>query len=375
MPFTDVIDNYSNGASGTITDVNGDQVGYTVSGTSPTTDWNGLDGGARVNADGSQAFTVTFDQPVIGAAIQMSGSDANEIYYIEIDGVTVNLQSLIDNGEATFTQSGAATHEIGADGSINGGHYSDGSIAELVFNIPVNSLGVYGTNGNSGNWDYFEVGIDATAFDIVCFSHGTMLSTPSGPRRIQDLTAGDLVLTARNGAQPIAWIGASTFTAAQHAACCHLRPVVISAGALGQGLPQRDLRISRQHRMVISSKIAARMFGTTDVMVPAIKLTQLPGIYLDDTCDGVTYFHILLENHDVIFAEGAPTESLFLGEQALRTLSPRNRAEIQQALTALGHHESHSQPCLSILPGKRQKRLIERHHKNRQPLLVSSSLT
>jgi len=365
MPFTDVIDDYSNGASGTLTDVNGAQVGYTVTGTSPNTNWQGLTGGARVNANGTQSFTVTFDAPVVGASMQISGSDSNEIYYIEVDGVTVNLQTLIDNGDATFTQSGAATHQIGADGSIAGGHYSDGSIAELVFHIPVTSLGAYGTNGNSGNWDYFEVGIDATAFDVVCFAGGTRLETPQGLRAVEEIAVGDLLVTADQAPQRVVWIGSRRVSEVEMAAVRKLRPVRISAGALGDGVPQRDLLVSRQHRMVVSSKIANRMFGTASVMVPAIKLVEMPGIFEDAACTSVEYFHVLLDNHAVIFAEGAPTESLLCGDMALRTLSQAARAEIAQIFPNQG-------PTASAMPipsRNAQSTLIRRHCKNGQALV------
>ncbi|MEM6310889.1 MAG: Hint domain-containing protein [Pseudomonadota bacterium] len=369
MPFTDVINNYTNGATGTLTDVNGDPVGYTVSGTSPNTNWNGLTGGARVNANQTQSFTVTFDDPVVGAVIQMSGSDANEIYYVEVDGVTVDLQDLIDNGDVVFNQSGASTHQIGTDGSIFGGHYSDGSIAELTFLIPVTSLGAYGTNGNSGNWDYFEVGIDSTIFDVVCFTQGTQIDTPLGRIAIEKLSVGDLVTTAHHGPQPVRWIGTRMIPSQQLTSAPKLRPVRIMQGALGDGHPKRDLRVSRQHRLVVSSRIAHRMFDTRDVMIPAIKLTSLPGIFVDRADDPVCYVHLLFDRHEVIFSEGCPSESLFLGPGACSALSPDARAEIETLFPGLLAQHQESQPILPVPTGKLQKKLVQRHIKNNQPIL------
>ncbi|MEL6572262.1 MAG: Hint domain-containing protein [Pseudomonadota bacterium] len=369
MPFTDVINNYTNGASGTLTDVNGDSVGYTVSGNSTNVNWHDLDLGARVNANQTQTFTVTFDDRVIGAAMQISGSDSNEIYYVEVDGVTVNLQTLIDDGSVTYTLSGAATHTIGSDGSIAGGHHTDGSIAELVFNIPVTSLGAYGTNGNSGNWDYFEVGIDSTLFNVVCFAQGTMIRTVDGDRPIETLNPGDRVETLTHGPQEVTWIGVRHVAPVELNAVPKLRPIRIAAGSLGQGLPVRDLFVSRQHRMVISSKIANRMFGTKEVMVPACKLTQLPGIATDEAAQEVTYFHLLLKHHEAIFAEGAPSESLFAGYGARTMLSPAAIDEIVTIFPEFAEPGFVPQSALPIPPGRQQKQLIARHLKNDQAVL------
>ncbi len=365
MPFTDVINDYSNGATGTLTDINGYQVGYTVTGTSPTLDWNDLEDGARVNANGTQQFEVTFDNPVVGAAVQMSGSDSNEIYFIVIDGVTVDLNTLIANGDVTFTQSGAATHQIDADGSIFGGTYQDGSIAELVFNIPVTSIGVFGTNGNSGNWDYFEVGIDNTLFDIVCFAQGTHIETQHGKRAVEGLRIGDRVLTQENGLQPIRWIGSRRLGPDLLKAQAKLRPIRIRAGALGQGTPDRDLVVSRQHRVVVASKIVRRMFARSDVLIPAVKLIGLAGVEIDTELAEVTYYHLLFDRHEIIFAQDAPAESLYLGREGVKALSADARAEIQAIFPNLHPHEF----ALPVPFGSQQKRLMARHLQNKKPVL------
>ena len=82
--------------------------------------------------------------------------------------------------------------------------------------------------------------------------------------------------------------------------------------------------------MLVKSKIAERMFGVSEVLIPAIKLVGMPGIYIDQDTDCVDYFHLLFDQHEIIFAEGAPTESLFTGPEALRSISPEARYEILQ---------------------------------------------
>jgi hypothetical protein len=369
MPFVDSINDYSDGATGTLTDSNGDTVGYTVSGNSPTVNWQGLSGGARVNANGTQTFTVDFDQHVVGATIQISGSNSNEFYFIEVDGVTVDLNTLIANGDVTMTQSGAATHGIAADGSIFGGHHSDGSIAELVFNIPLTSFSISGTGGSSGNWDYFEVGIDNVEFDVVCFAQGTAITTETGSAIIETLKAGDLVRTADGTLKPIRWIGSRKISSALLKTHEKLRPVRITAGALGNELPKRDLLVSRQHRILVSSKVAERMFGVRDVLIPAIKLTALNGIFIDNDVQDIEYFHMLLDEHDVILAEGTPSESLLTGVQGLGALTPAAKEEILTLFPHLAHDIEAPKTARLVPTLKQQKRLISRHAQHGKPVL------
>ena len=100
----------------------------------------------------------------------------------------------------------------------------------------------------------------------------------------------------------------------------HLRPIRIVAGALGGGMPTRDLLVSRQHRMVIKSVIALRMFGQSEVLVAAAKLLDLRGVFVDDSLDEVGYFHLVFDDHEIILAEGAETESLLIGPGIMKSI-------------------------------------------------------
>lgn len=194
--------------------------------------------------------------------------------------------------------------------------------------------------------------------DVVCFAHGTLIETDRGPVSVEKLRRGDLVVTQDQGLQPIRWIGKRTVTAADLARYPKLTPVRITAGALQQGLPRRDLLVSRQHRMVVSRPSAKPDCRDGDVLVSAIKLTGLPGVFADETVDEVEYFHVLFDRHQVIFAEGAPTESLFPGAQALRGVSLEARAELFQLFPELidaGYAPDSARP---IPTGRVQKELI-----------------
>jgi hypothetical protein len=140
-------------------------------------------------------------------------------------------------------------------------------------------------------------------------------------------------------------------------------------GALGNGLPIRDLLVSRQHRMLIQSKIAERMFGTAEVLISAIKLTKLPGIFVEEGLQEVEYYHLLFDQHEVIYAQGAPTESLFTGPEALKAISPEARKEILMIFPEIAEENYEPSPARFIPEGKLQKALIARHLKNNKPCM------
>lgn len=161
---------------------------------------------------------------------------------------------------------------------------------------------------------------------IFCFGAGTAITTAEGPRGVEALQAGDLVRTADGRDVPIVWIGRTEITARDLDLNPMLRPITIAPGALGSGLPERALQVSRQHRMLLGAGEGPEYF------VPAIKLTALPGVDLDAAAQSVTYYHLLTPSHEAILAEGARAETLFLGAFSWEALGAANRAE----LAALG---------------------------------------
>lgn len=206
--------------------------------------------------------------------------------------------------------------------------------------------------------------------DVPCFAAGTLIATPTGDRAIDDLSEGDLVLTADHGPQPIRWIGSRTLTRAELRANPRLRPIRIAAGALGAGLPRRDLLVSPQHRMLVRSAIAVRMFNAVEVLIPALRLVGVPGITVDDTADSVTYVHMLFDRHEIVTAEGAPSESLFTGPEALKSVGAAARAEIIALFPELdmpGHLAVSARPIPA--KGKQARHMIDRHRKNARPLI------
>ena len=202
-----------------------------------------------------------------------------------------------------------------------------------------------------------------------CFTAGTWIDTPAGARRVETLCVGDLVRTRHHGPQTIRWIGRRSVKLAPYFPKDKLRPIEISIGALGQGLPREPLRLSRQHRVLVSSPINQRMFGTQDSLIAAVKLTDLPGIHIDTDCTEVTYIHLLFDQHEVIFANGAPCESLHTGPEAIKSISPAARAELFAIFPELMTAPNQRRLAALCPENRQQRQLIARHKKNKKPLL------
>ncbi|MEL7114032.1 MAG: Hint domain-containing protein [Pseudomonadota bacterium] len=199
----------------------------------------------------------------------------------------------------------------------------------------------------------------------VCFGQGTMIRTAAGDRAIETLSPGDCVLTETGRAAPIRWIAQRRISALEQAINPALRPVRIAKGALGPGMPARDLTLSQQHRVLLRSPIVARMTGSASVLVPAKKLTGHPGIAVAAPQPDLCYFHMLLDRHDVVISNGAPTESLLLGDQALASLTPHHRADLSARTSVAAESPAH--PILD--QGRRVARLLDRHRANALPLV------
>ncbi|MGJ8609831.1 MAG: Hint domain-containing protein [Octadecabacter sp.] len=235
-----------------------------------------------------------------------------------------------------------------------------------IFSI---TLGTFNTTYNNR---YHQGNFNNTITNtVICFSDETLIATPDGKRAIGTLTAGDMVMTADNGAQKIVWIGARTLSGADLISAPNLRPVRIRAGALGDGVPHVDLFVSPQHRILLVSKIAERMFGARRVLVPAIKLVTMAGIDQVAAIKPVTYVHVLLQDHNILFANGAPAESMYAGEEALRSLSPDARKEIFTLFPEFNNAQDPAPLAHKCVRRNADvQALLQRHKKNAKPLVT-----
>ncbi|MEO6300072.1 MAG: Hint domain-containing protein, partial [Paracoccaceae bacterium] len=162
---------------------------------------------------------------------------------------------------------------------------------------------------------------------VSCFTPGTQIATDSGPQAIESLKTGDLVMTRDHGLQAIRWIGLRTIRTAELARDPTLHPILIRKGALGSGLPQRDMMVSRQHRMLMCGPRAELLFGSDEVLVRAHHLTWLPGVAAVNV-PKVTYLHMMFDRHEVVLADGAWSESFQPGERTLGGLDNGEREEL-----------------------------------------------
>ena len=162
---------------------------------------------------------------------------------------------------------------------------------------------------------------------VPCFTPGTAIATPRGEVAVQDLKVGDLVVTRDNGLQPIRWIGRKTLDRRALTANPHLKPILIRAGSLGQGLPERDIMVSPNHRMLVANERTALYFAEHEVLVAAKHLVNHRGVHEIDPI-AVTYIHFMFDRHEVVLADGAWSESFQPGDYTLKGLGNAQRNEI-----------------------------------------------
>lgn len=162
---------------------------------------------------------------------------------------------------------------------------------------------------------------------IPCFTPGTVIATPKGERLVEDLQIGDRVITRDNGLQEIRWIGRRDLEGAELLQAPHLKPVLIRAGALGRGLPERDLLVSPNHRVLMNNEKTALYFEDREVLASAKHLTDLEGVDTVDT-GAISYIHFMFDQHEVVLSNGAWTESFQPGEQTLDGMGTAQRDEI-----------------------------------------------
>jgi hypothetical protein len=322
---------------------------------------NSGDGSVTKNVSGGTDTTQDIETFVADEG--QSGTNIDQITLLDVVTDRSTITGLDDNSVGMFTPSNGSS-------LINFGGPGQPTLSELLAShnngsISITSGDETGTIGNVSfeNFETINLG-------VVCFARGTRITTQTGEAAIEDITVGDKVLTMDNGYQLVRWIGSRKLDSIDFTMNPKLRPVHISAGVLGQDMPRIDLTVSPQHRVLVRSVIAERIFDTLEVLIPAIKLVELDGIYQDKESTGVQYFHMLFENHEIVFSNGAATESLFAGPEALKSLSGKAREEITTLFPEITAPNYVPSAARHIPPkGKLMKQLVSRHIKNRKMLV------
>jgi hypothetical protein len=204
---------------------------------------------------------------------------------------------------------------------------------------------------------------------VVCFAEGTLITTAGGEIPIEDLQVGDLIQTLDSGLQPLRWIGRRHLDAHELAESDNLRPIRISHNVIGHENCDRDLVVSPQHRILIASRVVERMFGSTEVIVAAKHLLAIEGVDIATDLKHITYFHILFDEHAIVYANKVPAESLYLGHQAKLSLSVAGRAEIFALFPEVASPSFIPTSCRPIIGNKRARKLAHRHMINNKPFL------
>ena len=198
---------------------------------------------------------------------------------------------------------------------ITGFGWTRFDIAYDPLNSENGTLTFFASDGTSVGTLVFN---DIERLEIVCFTTGTRIMTDQGAVPVEDLRPGDMVLTRDNGLQPLGWIGKRHVTHAEMRANPDFQPVRIGSAALSGAGPDRAMLVSPQHRILIEGARAEMHFGECEVLVPAKFLLDTAEVTRAVPAEGVTYVHILFDQHEIVLSDGIWTESF---QPAARTLS------------------------------------------------------
>ncbi|MEM8556088.1 MAG: Hint domain-containing protein [Pseudomonadota bacterium] len=149
---------------------------------------------------------------------------------------------------------------------------------------------------------------------LPCYTPGTRILTSQGWRPVETIKAGEWVQTADNGYQQIIWVGAHRVSAEMLRAAPHLRPIWLAPNAIGNTIP---ILVSPQHCFVARH---GKTGGEAFVRAKQLSVVLSGSANCATTKQGLTYIHLLTERHEVIFAEGVPSETLYPGPLVLGSL-------------------------------------------------------
>jgi hypothetical protein len=170
----------------------------------------------------------------------------------------------------------------------------------------------------------------------VCFLRGTRIWTPSGESKVEDLRVNDLVVTSSGEAKPVQWVWGRRFERQSGQEWAEeIIPIRVKQSALGPNAPHRDLYLSRYHCLYLDG-----------VLIPAVDLingstiARIDSIHLKE----IEYFHIKLDRHSVIYAEGAACETL----QAVNAVNSEKR-EFEEYRRLYGEPSLPDEPAAPVL--------------------------
>jgi hypothetical protein len=267
------------------------------------------------------------DMLSVGGGDTADGGAGDDTFVIDGDALT---------GGGTITIDGGEENETAGDTLDLSGFITPGNIVYTD-----TDPGQGGMTGTATLDDGTEVDFTHIEHVIICFAAGTRILTPHGQRPIEDLRPGDAVVTADNGVQTLRWTGRRRVAGRGRFA-----PVRIRAGALEN---DRDLLVSPQHRMLHRSTAANLYFDSPEVLIPAKHLVNGATIVQHDLAQ-VEYIHLMFDRHEIVLAEGCPSESFHPGHVGLGGVSEPAREELFALFPDLrcdpGHYGDTARMCL-----------------------------
>jgi len=228
----------------------------------------------------------------------------------------------------------------GSDRVYGGSEGDDFDVLDLS-TMPLGSFRIVGVttdsdgNGIDGTVEILDADgnvTDTVRFEnieqiVPCFTPGTLIATPRGEKPVEELQVGDRIITRDNGIQEIRWVGHKAVTGREMVAAPHLRPVLVKAGSLGNGLPERDMMLSPNHRVLVANERTQLYFEENEVLAAVKHLAGTAGV-VDVAVTSVTYIHFMFDRHEVVLSNGAWTESFQPGDMSLKGIGNAQRTEI-----------------------------------------------
>ncbi len=254
-----------------------------------------------LNGTGITTVSGDFDEVPIGGGPSSEPSDGYS-FTVNSGGAFGNLSFDAVTGEFTFTIDRATVFASGSDQTV--------------------AISVTGTDTAGTDTDTLFLNL------LICVARGTLIETEAGPVAVEALRVGDMVRTVDGPFRPVRWLGCRRFSPAELRAHRSLRPVRISAGAFGNDRPARELRVSPQHRVLVTGWRAELFFGAQEVLVPAKGLINDTTIRVEDEAGWVEYHHVLFDRHEIMLTEGLATESFLPGDYALCGIEGKAREEL-----------------------------------------------
>ncbi len=301
---------------------------------------------AQITIDSGASWTLLSDTLASGYGINDSGTliaaalTGTGSVTISADS-TLEVQGTVSSGETiVFAGAGAYLH-IDSPYSFAGGITNFTATDSIDLKDVAPAMVSYATGaldyGTSGSIALSvsplvplakSASTDGTDITALCFCANTRILTPSGARPVRDLAVGDVVTTWSGGQRPISWIGVGRVLATRGRRGA-ATPVIVRKGALADNVPARNLHVTKGHALYLD-----------DVLIPVEFLVNHRSIVWDDRAQEVELYHIELDAHDVLIANGAPAESY---------RDDGNRWLFRNANT--GWDQPEKPPCAPVLTG------------------------